>query len=122
MQKKAGHVFHDAHCTSRVLRQSRRQETGDAGSNKSDVRRAIIVTYTLCRTNVIEMADHSARNAHCATICTNEQVCVNGYSDTSTCRQIPALPGLTKEGNRVMLMRGVDKDLPTPNVSEAMKV
>ncbi|XP_032691515.1 alpha-tocopherol transfer protein-like isoform X1 [Odontomachus brunneus] len=36
--------------------------------------------------------------------------------------QVPVLPGLTKEGNRVVLMRGVDKDLPTPNVTEAMKL
>ncbi|XP_012273701.1 alpha-tocopherol transfer protein-like isoform X2 [Orussus abietinus] len=36
--------------------------------------------------------------------------------------QIPPLPGLTKNGRRVVLMRGIDKDLPTPNVSEAMKL
>ncbi|KAF7993696.1 hypothetical protein HCN44_010291 [Aphidius gifuensis] len=36
--------------------------------------------------------------------------------------QIPPLPGLTKNGRRVILMRGLDKDLPTPNVGEAMKL
>ncbi|XP_014483430.1 PREDICTED: alpha-tocopherol transfer protein-like [Dinoponera quadriceps] len=35
---------------------------------------------------------------------------------------VPVLPGLTKEGNRVILMRGIDKDFPTPNVAEAMKL
>ncbi|XP_011632705.1 alpha-tocopherol transfer protein-like [Pogonomyrmex barbatus] len=36
--------------------------------------------------------------------------------------QIPPLPGLTKNGRRVIVMRGVTKDVPTPNVAEAMKV
>ncbi|XP_046417873.1 alpha-tocopherol transfer protein-like isoform X1 [Neodiprion fabricii] len=36
--------------------------------------------------------------------------------------QIPPLPGLTKNGRRVILMRGIDKDIPTPNVAEAMKM
>jgi hypothetical protein len=34
----------------------------------------------------------------------------------------PPLPGLTDNGRRVILMRGIDKDLPTPNVAEAMKL
>nr|XP_012146517.1 PREDICTED: uncharacterized protein LOC100877368 isoform X2 [Megachile rotundata] len=36
--------------------------------------------------------------------------------------QIPPLPGLTKNGRRVIVMRGIDKDLPTPNVAEVMKL
>ncbi|XP_015432586.1 PREDICTED: alpha-tocopherol transfer protein-like [Dufourea novaeangliae] len=36
--------------------------------------------------------------------------------------QIPPLPGLTKNGRRVIVMRGLDKDHPTPNVAEAMKL
>ncbi|XP_015592932.1 alpha-tocopherol transfer protein-like [Cephus cinctus] len=36
--------------------------------------------------------------------------------------QVPPLPGLTKNGRRVILMRGINKDLPTPNVAEAMKL
>ena len=35
---------------------------------------------------------------------------------------MPPLPGLTKNGRRVVLMRGVDKDSPTPDVAEAMKL
>lgn len=35
---------------------------------------------------------------------------------------IPPLPGLTKNGRRVILMRGKDKDVPTPNIPEAMKL
>ncbi|XP_074096274.1 alpha-tocopherol transfer protein-like [Cotesia typhae] len=36
--------------------------------------------------------------------------------------QIPPLPGLTKNGRRVIIMRGTNKDIPTPNVAEAMKL
>ncbi|XP_033218255.1 uncharacterized protein LOC117173723 [Belonocnema kinseyi] len=36
--------------------------------------------------------------------------------------QVPPLPGLTKNGRRVVLMRGIDKNLPSPNVAEAMKL
>lgn len=36
--------------------------------------------------------------------------------------QIPPLPGLTKNGRRVIVMRGINKDLPTPNVAELMKL
>lgn len=36
--------------------------------------------------------------------------------------QIPPLPGLTKNGRRVIVMRGVDKEMPTPNVPELMKL
>ncbi|OXU19231.1 hypothetical protein TSAR_001016 [Trichomalopsis sarcophagae] len=36
--------------------------------------------------------------------------------------QVPPLPGLTKNGRRVVVMRGIDKDMPTPNVAEAMKL
>ncbi|XP_043267849.1 alpha-tocopherol transfer protein-like isoform X2 [Venturia canescens] len=35
---------------------------------------------------------------------------------------IPPLPGLTENGRRVVLMRGVDKNLPTPNPPDAMKL
>ncbi|XP_044737796.1 alpha-tocopherol transfer protein-like [Chrysoperla carnea] len=35
---------------------------------------------------------------------------------------IPPLPGLTPEGRRVIVMRGLDKDQPTPIVSDAMKI
>lgn len=38
------------------------------------------------------------------------------------CRNIPPLPGLTPNGRRVVILRGVDKDIPTPNVAEAMKL
>ena len=37
-------------------------------------------------------------------------------------RNIPPLPGLTKNGRRVIMMRGVDKNLPTPNPADAMKL
>ncbi|XP_012224572.1 alpha-tocopherol transfer protein-like [Linepithema humile] len=36
--------------------------------------------------------------------------------------QIPPLPGLTKDGRRVIVMRAISKDVPTPNVPEAMKL
>ncbi|XP_076181488.1 alpha-tocopherol transfer protein-like [Ptiloglossa arizonensis] len=36
--------------------------------------------------------------------------------------QIPPLPGLTKNGRRVIVMRGIDKELPTPSVPETMKL
>lgn len=35
---------------------------------------------------------------------------------------VPPLPGLTKNGRRVIIMSGVDKNVPTPNVAEAMKL
>ncbi|XP_018359632.1 PREDICTED: uncharacterized protein LOC108758906 isoform X2 [Trachymyrmex cornetzi] len=35
---------------------------------------------------------------------------------------IPPLPGLTYKGCRVIVMRGIDKDVPTPNIPEAMKI
>lgn len=35
---------------------------------------------------------------------------------------MPPLPGLTPEGRRVIIMRGLDKEQATPNVSDAMKV
>ncbi|KPI98994.1 Alpha-tocopherol transfer protein-like [Papilio xuthus] len=36
--------------------------------------------------------------------------------------QMPPLPGLTPDGRRVILMRGVDKDAQTPNVADAFKL
>lgn len=36
--------------------------------------------------------------------------------------QIPPLPGLTPEGRRVVVMRGMNKDGPTPNVADAFKL
>ncbi|XP_043485337.1 alpha-tocopherol transfer protein-like [Leptopilina heterotoma] len=36
--------------------------------------------------------------------------------------QVPPLPGLTENGRRVIVMRGLDKNRPTPNVAEAMKL
>ncbi|XP_043515359.1 alpha-tocopherol transfer protein-like [Frieseomelitta varia] len=36
--------------------------------------------------------------------------------------QIPPLPGLTRNGRRVIIMRGLDKDVPTPNVADLMKL
>ncbi|XP_041971721.1 alpha-tocopherol transfer protein-like isoform X2 [Aricia agestis] len=36
--------------------------------------------------------------------------------------QMPALPGLTPEGRRVVVMRGIDKDIQTPNVANAFKL
>ncbi|XP_031839005.1 alpha-tocopherol transfer protein-like isoform X2 [Nomia melanderi] len=35
---------------------------------------------------------------------------------------IPPLPGLTKNGRRVIIMRGINKDTPTPNVADGMKI
>lgn len=35
---------------------------------------------------------------------------------------MPPLPGLTANGRRVIVMRGIDKNAPTPNVSETMKL
>ncbi|GBP00817.1 Alpha-tocopherol transfer protein-like [Eumeta japonica] len=37
-------------------------------------------------------------------------------------RQAPPLPGLTPKGWRVTLMRGLDKDVATPNVADAFKL
>lgn len=40
-----------------------------------------------------------------------------------TCfRQIPPLPGLTPNGRRVIIMRGVDATNVIPNVADGMKV
>ncbi|KAI8441978.1 hypothetical protein MSG28_005644 [Choristoneura fumiferana] len=36
--------------------------------------------------------------------------------------QMPPLPGLTPNGRRVILMRGLDKDVTTPNVADAFKL
>ncbi|XP_034827632.1 alpha-tocopherol transfer protein-like [Maniola hyperantus] len=36
--------------------------------------------------------------------------------------QMPPLPGLTPDGRRVVLMRGVEKDVQTPNVANAFKL
>ncbi|CAG9126186.1 unnamed protein product [Plutella xylostella] len=36
--------------------------------------------------------------------------------------QMPPLPGLTPDGRRVILMRGLDKDAQTPNVADAFKL
>ncbi|XP_076749007.1 alpha-tocopherol transfer protein-like [Xylocopa sonorina] len=36
--------------------------------------------------------------------------------------QIPPLPGLTKNGRRVIVMRGLEKDIPTPNVADLFKL
>lgn len=35
---------------------------------------------------------------------------------------MPPLPGLTPNGRRVSIIRGEDKDIPTPNITEAMKL
>lgn len=35
---------------------------------------------------------------------------------------MPPLPGLTPAGRRVVMMRGLDKDIMTPSVSAAMKL
>lgn len=35
---------------------------------------------------------------------------------------IPVLPGLTPNGRRVAILRGIEKDLPTPNVADCMKL
>ncbi|XP_066591221.1 alpha-tocopherol transfer protein-like [Prorops nasuta] len=42
--------------------------------------------------------------------------------DVANLINIPPLPGLTKNGRRVIIMRGKEKDAPTPNVCEAMKL
>ncbi|XP_013184164.1 alpha-tocopherol transfer protein-like [Amyelois transitella] len=36
--------------------------------------------------------------------------------------QMPPLPGLTPDGRRVIIMRGLDKDVQTPNVADAFKL
>ncbi|XP_053617231.1 alpha-tocopherol transfer protein-like [Plodia interpunctella] len=36
--------------------------------------------------------------------------------------QMPPLPGLTPDGRRVIFMRGLDKDVQTPNVADAFKL
>nr|XP_026490736.1 alpha-tocopherol transfer protein-like [Vanessa tameamea] len=36
--------------------------------------------------------------------------------------QMPPMPGLTPDGRRVILMRGIDKDVQTPNVANAFKL
>lgn len=38
------------------------------------------------------------------------------------CRNLPPLPGLTPNGRRVVILKGIDKDIPTPNVADAMKL
>ncbi|KYN35701.1 Alpha-tocopherol transfer protein-like protein [Trachymyrmex septentrionalis] len=35
---------------------------------------------------------------------------------------LPPLAGLTHKGCRVIVMRGIDKDVPTPNIPESMKI
>lgn len=35
---------------------------------------------------------------------------------------IPPLPGLTPNGRRVVVLRGKDKDIETPNIADIMKV
>ncbi|GLV36821.1 uncharacterized protein CBL_02344 [Carabus blaptoides fortunei] len=42
--------------------------------------------------------------------------------DIVTIANVPALPGLTPEGRRVIIFRGLDKDIPTPNIADGMKV
>lgn len=37
-------------------------------------------------------------------------------------RNIPPLPGLTKNGRRVVVMRGLDKTVTSPSVYDAMKI
>lgn len=39
-----------------------------------------------------------------------------------TYRHIPVLPGLTPNGRRVAMLRGVDKEIVTPNVADIMKL
>lgn len=37
-------------------------------------------------------------------------------------RNIPPLPGLTPDGKRVVVMRGLDKTVLTPSVADGMKI
>lgn len=37
-------------------------------------------------------------------------------------RQGPILPGLTTNGRRVCILRGVSKDIVTPNIDDCMKL
>ncbi|KAK0162813.1 hypothetical protein PV327_006558 [Microctonus hyperodae] len=53
---------------------------------------------------------------------TNRDVTRPEVRDLTKFIQIPPLPGLTKNGRRVVVMRGLNKDIPTPNVAEAMKL
>lgn len=38
------------------------------------------------------------------------------------CRLFPPLPGLTPNGRRVVVLRGKDKDIDTPNIADIMKI
>lgn len=40
----------------------------------------------------------------------------------SSCSQGPILPGLTPNGRRVCVLRGVSKDIATPNIDDCMKL
>lgn len=53
---------------------------------------------------------------------TNRDVTLPELKEITKIIQIPPLPGLTKNGRRVIVMRGINKDLPTPNVAELMKL
>ncbi|XP_043265212.1 alpha-tocopherol transfer protein-like [Colletes gigas] len=53
---------------------------------------------------------------------TNRDVTSPEMREITKLIQIPPLPGLTKNGRRVIVMRGVDKDVPTPNVTETLKL
>ncbi|XP_038213768.1 alpha-tocopherol transfer protein-like [Zerene cesonia] len=53
---------------------------------------------------------------------TNRDVTIPELQEILKIIQMPPLPGLTPDGRRVVLMRGLDKDAQTPNVADAFKL
>ncbi|XP_047511543.1 alpha-tocopherol transfer protein-like [Pieris napi] len=53
---------------------------------------------------------------------TNRDVTLPELQEILKIVQMPPLPGLTPDGRRVVLMRGMDKDAQTPNVADAFKL
>ncbi|XP_045503267.1 alpha-tocopherol transfer protein-like [Colias croceus] len=53
---------------------------------------------------------------------TNRDVTIPELQEILKIVQMPPLPGLTPDGRRVVLMRGLDKDAQTPNVADAFKL
>ncbi|XP_011057330.1 PREDICTED: alpha-tocopherol transfer protein-like [Acromyrmex echinatior] len=51
----------------------------------------------------------------------NRDITMPALQEVAKLLHLPPLPGLTHKGYRVIVMRGVDKDIPTPNIPETMK-
>lgn len=68
---------------------------------------------------------HNENNARDKKFIQIDSININFFAPFSSSRQIPVLPGLTKNGRRVIIMRGIfSKDMPitVSNITEAMKV